>query len=360
MTVHRQLALALLVASSVVTLTTSAAHAQRLRGPDRELSMNADALKGAFKDVVASTNKSTVLIRCDGKNVAVGTVISADGYVLTKASELLPNPSIVIRDAGGIRPAKVVGVAEDHDLALLKADLTAADAGKLAPVQWADARKAVVGQWVATTGMQDAPAAIGVMSVGRRKIPARSGMLGVMLADGDGGAKVMQVVPESPAERAGLRADDVIAKVNDKAVDSRESLIGTIKSFMPGQEVTLAVKRGEKEMRVTAKLAGGFGPGAARSDMMNQMGGPLSLRNANFPAVLQHDTVLTPMQCGGPLVGLDGKAVGVNIARAGRVETYAVPADVIVALLPDLRSGKLAPKSQDKPTTKPAERKNEE
>ena len=49
-----------------------------------------------------------------------------------------------------------------------------------------------------------------------------------------------------------------------------------------------------------------------------------------------------------------------NIARAGRIESYAVPADVVTALLPDLKSGKLAPKSQEKPTTMPGEKKNEE
>src|SRR5262249_54405804 len=47
---------------------------------------------------------------------------------------------------------------------------------------------------------------------------------------------------------------------------------------------------------------------------------------------------------GGPLVDLDGKAVGINIARAGRVESFAVPSDTVLALLPDLKSGKLAPK----------------
>ncbi len=40
---------------------------------------------------------------------------------------------------------------------------------------------------------------------------------------------------------------------------------------------------------------------------------------------------------------LDGKAVGINIARAGRVETYAVPADAILAVLPALKAGKMPP-----------------
>ena len=32
-----------------------------------------------------------------------------------------------------------------------------------------------------------------------------------------------------------------------------------------------------------------------------------------------------PADCGGPLVNLDGKVVGMNIARAGRTESYAIP-----------------------------------
>jgi RNA polymerase sigma factor (TIGR02999 family) len=36
--------------------------------------------------------------------------------------------------------------------------------------------------------------------------------------------------------------------------------------------------------------------------------------------------VLKPEECGGPLVDVDGRAVGLNIARAGRVETLALPA----------------------------------
>ena len=45
--------------------------------------------------------------------------------------------------------------------------------------------------------------------------------------------------------------------------------------------------------------------------------------------ILQHDSVLKPSECGGPLVDLDGKVVGINIARAGRTETYAIPSEVV-------------------------------
>ncbi len=48
---------------------------------------------------------------------------------------------------------------------------------------------------------------------------------------------------------------------------------------------------------------------------------------------------MEPSECGGPVVDLDGKAVGINIARGGRVKSYAVPVNKLRPLLGDLRSG---------------------
>jgi serine protease Do len=47
--------------------------------------------------------------------------------------------------------------------------------------------------------------------------------------------------------------------------------------------------------------------------------------------------VLRPWLCGGPLVNLDGKAIGLNIARAGRVTTYALPARLVKRILDNLK-----------------------
>src|SRR5260221_10426845 len=41
-----------------------------------------------FKSVVAKTAESTVAVLVDGKQVALGTVVRDDGYILTKDSEL--------------------------------------------------------------------------------------------------------------------------------------------------------------------------------------------------------------------------------------------------------------------------------
>jgi serine protease Do len=93
-----------------------------------------------------------------------------------------------------------------------------------------------------------------------------------------------------------------------------------------------------------------------RERAMEQAAGPVSRRRSGFPQVIQHDTVLHPAQCGGPLVDLDGKAVGINIARAGRVATYALPASLILAAMDDLKSGKLVQETPTTPATAGAKR----
>ena len=63
------------------------------------------------------------------------------------------------------------------------------------------------------------------------------------------------------------------------------------------------------------------------------MGSELSDTRNGFPLALQHDCPIEPNACGGPLVNLDGEVVDINIARAGRIKSYALPAHVIQELL---------------------------
>jgi serine protease Do len=214
----------------------------------------------------------------------------------------------------------------------------------LPTITWADADDETVGSWVVTTGLEQDPVAIGVLSVGPRKISAPSGALGVQLSSDDDAARIAQVMAGSAAERAGMKAGDIVVQVNDKAIKGRQELVDTIRGFMPGEVVHLKLKRDDDEVKLTVTL----GSLSAlvhgdRAEFQNNLGGPLSERRAGFPSVIQHDTVLRPSDCGGPLVNLDGQVVGINIARAGRVESYALTAEVVRGALKDLMSGRLAP-----------------
>ena len=68
------------------------------------------------------------------------------------------------------------------------------------------------------------------------------------------------------------------------------------------------------------------------------MGSELSETRSGFPLALQHDCPIDPDACGGPLVNLDGDVVGINIARAGRIKSYALPSHVIQELLAQVKA----------------------
>jgi serine protease Do len=302
----------------------------------------------AFRAVVAKPGQSTVRLQCDGKDVALGTVVGPDGWVLTKASEL-KGPALCRLADGRQLEARVVGVHEPYDLALLKIDATG-----LVPVEWRDSKAAAVGHWVAAPGPDAAPVAVGVVSVAARAVTARdlplsnnpsAGYLGIELAEAaEVGARISRVAPDSPAAKAGLKADDLIISLAGQAIQDAESLLNAMQRSKPGEVVDLRVKRGGQEMELKATLDRRPAAGRGRGDFQNRMGGALSERRNGFPMILQHDSVLRPSDCGGPLVDLDGKVIGINIARAGRTESYAAPAEAVLPLMYDLMSGKLAPK----------------
>ncbi|NMT17581.1 PDZ domain-containing protein, partial [Vibrio parahaemolyticus] len=86
----------------------------------------------------------------------------------------------------------------------------------------------------------------------------KRGMLGVQggevtseLADALGyesskGAFIGQVVPDSAADKAGLKAGDVIVSVNGKAINTFSELRAKVATLGAGKEITLGVVRDGK------------------------------------------------------------------------------------------------------------------
>jgi len=182
--------------------------------------------------------------------------------------------------------------------------------------------------------------------------PANAGFLGVALDEAEGGARVANIVPNSAADKAGLQVNDIVTLVADTAIIDSETMVNAIRHHKPGDALPIKVKRDGKEIDLRATLGKRPpDPGLARREYQNHLGSELSERRSGFPQVLQHDMVLQPDNCGGPVVDLDGKAIGINIARAGRVETYAIPAEAVRALIDELKSGKLTA-ANTTPTTR--------
>jgi serine protease Do len=312
------------------------------RGPDREPSEHERAHVSElrkYREVVDAARLSTVRVLSGGQDVALGAVVDRNGHILTKASQLGEEVSVQPAE-GKPRPAKIVGVHEAFDLALLKVD------GRgLTPVRWKSGQAPPVGSLLASPGPGEDAVAVGVVSVAPRRPVGARGFLGVAHEQTDAGVQVTEVLPGTAASSAGIKTGDVIRKVDNVPIDTAMKLMEAVGNHKPGEKITLQIEREGRAIKTEAVLGtrqmAGFR--IQRYNFMDRMGSRLSDRRDGFPYVLQHDSVLKPEHCGGPLVDLSGEVVGINIARAGRVASYAVPTQTVLELLPDLISGKLAP-----------------
>ena len=288
---------------------------------------NGEQTLRAFEPVSKATRQSIVKVDLNGSTVALAAVIATNGLAITKASELKSGKLTCWLASGKEVSAELIRVDEQNDLALIKVH-----AKGLQPIRWAT-EPAVMGQWVVTPGVAETPQAVGIISAQRRKILPKRALIGVRLDFRARGATIDQVMDGLGAAKAGLKSGDRIMAVNGLVINAGEELIKVLRDFRDGQSVKLRVQREKDEFEASVKMMipspSSGGRWADREDRMNRMGSEPSERAEGFELALQHDTVLQAWQCGGPLVNLEGKAVGLNIARAGRVASYALPADLV-------------------------------
>lgn len=303
-----------------------------------EFQMSGRRTLAAFQPVVENARQSTVEIWCNSQACAFGAVLDEEGHILTKASELQLAPECRFHDGTKVR-ANIVAVDREFDLALLKVSHD-----RLAPIKWAERDFTDVGRWVATPGLEEVPLAVGVVAVGQLKIRRQGGdgELGVNINEESKRPKIEMVTPFSSASRAGLKTGDIILQLADYVIDTRDALQERVKQFKPGDTFFLRILRGNEYLNLHVTMGSNIQHALERQGIQNRMGGKLSARRAGFEKILLHDTVLNPEECGGPIVNLKGEAVGLNIARAGRTETYALPVSVLRNRIEELMSGRLA------------------
>ena len=72
--------------------------------------------------------------------------------------------------------------------------------------------------------------------------------------DEDHGALIIEVVPQSPAEEAGLEEGDIIRAVDGAEINENHTLAELIGSFGPGEEVELTVIRDGRRITIDVEL----------------------------------------------------------------------------------------------------------
>ena len=117
--------------------------------------------------------------------------------------------------------------------------------------------------WIALfAGVLLAAGAVTAQQIETRTVVTRGAWLGVYLGDAGAesgwddseGAIVREVVKDGPADKAGLRENDIIIKLQNRTVRDADDVTRDIRKMKPGDEVKLIVLRDKKKVTLTAKL----------------------------------------------------------------------------------------------------------
>ncbi|MDB6078324.1 MAG: serine protease [Akkermansiaceae bacterium] len=319
-----------LICAVLLLLSSTALHANdtlettfRTHGPR----MNQLVSDGPTK---VALQQSSAVIQKGRSEMAYGVVISPDGYILTKASEVpdLTGVSVAV-DQQLFKSVRLVATDPRWDVALLKVDATG-----LSPVRLATGPELERGTWVVangTTTRKDRNPQIGVISATAREIKEKDGViLGIAFDDDDGDLAVSDLADDGEAKKAGFEIGDVLISIEDRQVKDLESLVKALAGHPVGATVAVNIKREGQPQTLSVML----GELLTRNDDMS--GFNRSGRRSGFPRVIQHDIIADYERMGGPVFDLDGSCVGMNIARPDRCETYAIPAEELKSIIEEM------------------------
>ena len=301
--------------------------AQAQQSLDSAYRTTGTAVVAAFETQRQVLQTSSAVMLDGRKEIGYGVVISADGHILTKASEILDAKELAVTvDQTHYREVKVLAVDSTWDVALLKIE-----ASGLVPVVYAPTSAVPQGTWVVANGATTRTARrllAGIVSAKIREIPASGGAaLGVILNAKSKALEVDEVNEKSGAKEAGLQKGDVILSIEGKKLKKIEDIAEILKDRKAGSTVKMVFRREGEEITVDVRLAA---RGEMFTDQMNrndQMSGEFSPRRSGFPRIMQHDILGSRSVEGGPLLDLDGRCIGMNIARANRAESFAIPVE---------------------------------
>jgi len=297
--------------------------------------------------IAGETQGSVVEIINSGRPVALGTVVGADSsadsiasdsiatssqrdaYVLTKRSELSGDPIRVRLSDGQLLPARVAAVRRGSDLALLvvQADTPTINRS-LKPVAF-ERFVPMVGSFLVSPDRSGRVIGLGVVGAPPRKVGHR-GQLGIVLQRiQEIGALVGNIQPNSGADEAGLERGDRIIAIDGQTQSNVDTVVSTLKKMFPGEVVQLTIERDGNTQDIPARLSEYMVLQESEND--TRVNGARNVRLSGFEQAIQHDTVLNPEQCGGPILDSEGRVIGINIARAGRVVSFALPASLVAS-----------------------------
>ena len=267
------------------------------------------------------------------RRVAYGISLG-DGKLLTKASEVVQRRALFTASREQVAmSAKIAGIYPDHDLAVLQVP------GLKAPAaEWADASNLAEGAFLSAIRADGEAQAMGVLSVRERSLKSiDQGFLGIEMdtLETGKGVRVNNVVEGSAAAEVGIRRDDVIVKISGQEVRGFYELSTKLRRLKNGEQPEIELMRAGDFIKVKPTLKGReIREGVSRRlEQMDRMSGGQSRIRGDFGNVIQSDMELEVEDAGLPVVDLEGRIIGMVIARAGRISTLILPGDDVARAL---------------------------
>ncbi|MEM8784054.1 MAG: PDZ domain-containing protein [Planctomycetota bacterium] len=187
----------------------------------------------------------------------------------------------------------------------------------------------------------------GIIAAPPRPVPSDAKM-GVFFAEGTPRPVVRAVQPGSGADAAGLQRGDLLLRLDETPTPTPLAVIDALQSQprYPGDAVTVTFQRAtpnparDRLQTLTRKVELGRAPPAPtnREQRLESHAPPTSGRASGFPLALPADAPVPAQHCGGPVYALDGRFLGMAIARSGRTETLILPPDQIAQALERMRA----------------------
>jgi serine protease Do len=286
-----------------------------------------------------------VRLTSEGREVALGTIMSTDGDILTKASELPEGPLTAVLPDGRTVTAERGAVDTGWDLALIRVKTPG-----LRTLPFAEG--SAMGRWTFSPDSTGGVAAVGVVGVAQMPVknkgiqPASKAFMGVGPAPTDpevltklglSSGVAVNVTEDMPAAKAGVRTGDIFVDLDGVPLKDWDTLMEYMGKKRPGETLKVRVARGEERLNLNIQLT------ARPEELRNpaeKLSGEVSRMQGPFPRVMHHDALLRPSAMGGPVLDADGRLIGLNIARADRTSTYAIEAKDLREIYTKLRAAK--------------------
>ena len=301
---------------------------------------NSTAMRRVLQQVTAEAARWSFRVFSDGEQVSYGIVVDESGLAITKASEIDPRDSEIMigTSRGLLEGAQPLAIDRKLDLLLLQ----------LPPGEWTPAPldselSLESGSLLISTGTDPQPISFGISQLDGYESDLSvldKAFLGISFQDfeeGVLGALVRGVVGGTAADRAGFRRGDVVTSIDGTQVTGPNGLQSALAPLRAGSVVEVVYFREGIERVERVRLGSRVEATDEYATGNNEI--PVSRHDTGFGAVIQHDGLVRPEECGSALVDLDGNFVGMNIARSDRTRTFALPVAALRASIENMRTG---------------------